>query len=70
MPAIRSTSISTSRATSERSVEPFASSRPAGEVGCLYYSNVQSAFVDSRKVSDAVPHFGRPGGIVPRVDRP
>jgi hypothetical protein len=25
------------------------------------------SFVDPRGKSDAVPHFGRPGGVVPRV---
>jgi len=24
-------------------------------------------FVDPRAASDAVPHFGRPGGVLPRV---
>lgn len=50
------------------SVEPFASSRPADELGCLYYSAAQQAFVDPRQASDAIVHFGRPGGIVPRID--
>ena len=49
------------------SVEPFVASRPAGEIGCLYYSPSARAFVDPRDVADAVPHFGRPGGVLPRV---
>jgi hypothetical protein len=49
------------------SVEPFVESRPPGEMGCLYYSASQQHFVDPRGVSDAVPHFGRPGGVLPRV---
>jgi len=49
------------------SVEPFVESRPAGEIGCLYYSPSRQAFVDPREVEDAVPHFGRPGGVLPRV---
>jgi hypothetical protein len=49
------------------SVEPFASSRPAEELGCLYYSRARKAFVDPRQEEDAVPHFGRPGGILPRI---
>lgn len=49
------------------SVEPFALSRPSDEVGCLYYSVSLSKFVDPREVDDAVPHFGRPGGVLPRV---
>jgi hypothetical protein len=50
------------------SVEPFVSSRPAEEIGCLYYSASRRAFVDPREAADAVPHFGRPGGVVPRMD--
>ena len=49
------------------SVEPFVASRPPEEIGCLYYSAAQREFVDPRKVTDAVPHFGRPGGVLPRV---
>ncbi len=49
------------------SVEPFVESRPPGEIGCLYYSATREEFVDPREVSDAVPHFGRPGGVLPRV---
>ncbi len=49
------------------SVEPFAASRPPDEIGCLYYSATARAFVDPREVNDAVPHHGRPGGVLPRV---
>ncbi len=49
------------------SVEPFAASRPAEEIGCLYYSASKEAFVDPREAADAVPHFGRPGGVLPRL---
>ena len=49
------------------SVEPFVDSRPPAEIGCLYYSPSKRAFVDPREASDAVPHFGRPGGVLPRV---
>jgi hypothetical protein len=49
------------------SVEPFVVSRPPDEIGCLYYSAAKSAFVDPRETADAVPHFGRPGGVLPRV---
>lgn len=48
-------------------VEPFARSRPAKELGCLYFSPSRRAFVDPRVADDAVPHFGRPGGVLPRV---
>jgi hypothetical protein len=49
------------------SVEPFVESLPPDEIGCLYYSASQRAFVDPRESNDAVPHFGRPGGVLPRV---
>ena len=49
------------------SVEPFVASRPPDEVGCLYHSASRRAFVDPREVADAVPHFGRPGGVLPRI---
>ena len=49
------------------SVEPFVDSRPSEEIGCLYHSPSQQEFVDPREVSDAVPHFGRPGGVLPRI---
>lgn len=48
-------------------VEPFVESRPVEELGCLYYSPSRGAFVDPRGVRDAVPHFGRPGGVLPRI---
>jgi hypothetical protein len=49
------------------SVDPFVASRPADEIGCLYYSAEGQEFVDPRGVPDAVPHFGRPGGVLPRI---
>lgn len=49
------------------SVAPFVASRPPEEIGCLYYSASLRVFVDPREASDAVPHFGRPGGVVPRI---
>jgi len=50
------------------SVGPFVAARPPEEIGCLYYSVSKRAFVDPREASDAVPHFGRPGGVLPRVE--
>jgi hypothetical protein len=50
------------------SVEPYVNSLPAEEIGCLYYSASRRAFVDPRAVKDAKPHFGRPGGVLPRVN--
>ena len=49
------------------SVEPFVESRPPDEIGCLYYSAARLQFVDPRDAADAVPHFGKPGGLLPRV---
>jgi len=49
------------------SVEPFVASRPTEELGCLYYSGSMRAFVDPRQAKDAAPHFGRPGGVLPRI---
>lgn len=48
-------------------VEPFVASRPPEEIGCLYYSRTLEAFVDPNLVQDFVPHFGRPGGVLPVV---
>ena len=49
------------------SVDPFVSARPDEEIGCLYYSPSQQDFVDPRTTADAVPHFGKPCGILPRI---
>lgn len=49
------------------SVEPFVATRPPDEIGCLYYSPDRRAFVDPRTAPDAIPHFGRPGGVLPRI---
>jgi len=51
--------------------EGFVGSRPPDEVGCLYYSRDRDAFVTPSPDTDlesqgVVPHFGRPGGVVPR----
>lgn len=46
----------------------FISSRPPSEAGCLYYSQAKRNFVQPapEDPGDAVPHFGRPGGVLPR----
>ena len=49
------------------SVEPFVAALSAEEIGCLFYSGERRAFVDPRDAADAQPHFGRPGGLLPRV---
>lgn len=52
--------------------EAFARARPPEESGCLYYMTVGERFVVPRTAVSLVkqgiiPHFGEPGGIVPRV---
>ena len=49
------------------SVEPFVAARPPDEIGCLYYSASQRDFVDPREAKDPAPHYGRPGGLLPRI---
>jgi len=48
--------------------DDFIRTRPAAEVGCLYYSRSQQCFVQpGRSDADVVTHFGRPGGVLPVV---
>jgi len=49
--------------------EAFVRSRPPFEAGCLYYSAEEQGFVcpAADHPGDAVPHFGRPGGVLPRM---
>lgn len=49
--------------------EAFVRRRPPDEAGCLYYSKRLERFVAPGPEGDAdvVPHFGRPGGVLPRV---
>lgn len=54
--------------------EGFIRSRPPEAIGCLYWSNRQQKFLmptggDGPSAS-AVPHFGSPGGVLPRVPDP
>ncbi len=47
----------------------FITSRPPDEIGCLYYSPGARRFVTPERgtPADAVVHFGRPGGVHPRL---
>jgi hypothetical protein len=47
--------------------DAFIAARPPDEVGCLYYSKRKRGFVAPRanEATDAVPHYGRPGGVLP-----
>lgn len=49
--------------------DAFVRGRPPGEAGCLYYSPGLARFVapGPSGPADAVPHYGRPGGVLPRV---
>jgi hypothetical protein len=50
--------------------ERFARSRPPEELGCLYYSRAGARFVvpsADDASADVVPHYGRPGGVLPEV---
>lgn len=51
------------------SAEEFIRSRPAEEIGCLYYSPGEKKFIEpgSGTAGDAVPHYGRPGGVLPKI---
>lgn len=51
--------------------ERFVNARPPNELGCLYYSAAQQAFVAPSPEQDLVsqglqPHFGSPGGVLPQ----
>jgi hypothetical protein len=49
--------------------DAFIRSRPPDEIGCLYYSQSLARFVAPGDAgpADAVPHYGRPGGVLPRI---
>lgn len=48
--------------------EAFVRRRPPEEAGCLYYSPSRGAFVTpGADIPDALVHFGRPGGILPKL---
>lgn len=49
--------------------EEFARSRPTDEAGCLFYSPSLARFVCpvAGEPADAVPHHGRPKGVLPRL---
>lgn len=51
--------------------EEFVRSRPADELGCLYYSKARRAFVVPEPTPDLgaqeiAPHYGAPGGVLPQ----
>jgi hypothetical protein len=50
--------------------EAFVRSRPPEEIGCLYFSCTANSFVQPAEGDPVVPHFGRPGGVLPRTVEP
>jgi hypothetical protein len=50
--------------------EHFFTTRDPSEVGCLYYSRSLGKFIEPRPGEDVVPHYGRPGGVLPTVRQP
>jgi len=48
--------------------EAFIHSRPSDELGCLYYSKAkQCFFAPSAKQTKYQIHFGKPGGVLPKI---
>jgi hypothetical protein len=48
--------------------EEFIESRPAEDIGCLYYDISRRCFVGTKAeagAADVKPHHGRPGGVLP-----
>lgn len=53
--------------------DTFVAARPHGEVGALYWSAAAERFVAPAGADpadgDIMPHFGRPGGVLPTIPR-
>src|SRR5579862_5225412 len=49
--------------------DAFVRSRPPDEIGCLYYAVEEARFVMPGPGADpdVRPHFGLPGGVLPRI---
>jgi hypothetical protein len=45
--------------------EGFFATRDPDQVGCLYYAPTAEAFVEPSPGQEVVPHYGRPGGVLP-----
>lgn len=58
--------------TALESAEEFMRRRPADEAGCLYFAPEVDRFVDpdAEGAGSVIPHFGRPGGVLPRILEP
>lgn len=49
--------------------DAFIRNAPPDQIGCLYYSRTRELFVDPQRhadTADIAPHYGRPGGVLPR----
>jgi hypothetical protein len=51
------------------SADEFVRGRAPAEIGCLYWAPRLGKFVNPGRenVGPVVPHYGRPGGVVPRI---
>jgi len=47
--------------------ETFIESAAPDELGCLYYSACEERFVMPKVSEECVPHYGRPGGVLPLI---
>jgi hypothetical protein len=47
--------------------ERFFGTRDPDELGCLYYAPSEQRFVQPEPGQAVIPHFGRPGGVLPLV---
>jgi len=49
--------------------EVFVRRRPPDEIGCLYFDPQTKSFIDpdGEGAPPTVPHYGRPGGVLPRI---
>jgi len=47
--------------------DAFVGAQDPGQVGCLYYSEKRNTFIQPVPTDIVVPHFGRPGGVLPLV---
>jgi hypothetical protein len=50
------------------SAEAFIATRTPEEIGCLYFDPTSKKFVDPTTCkAKVIPHFGKPGGVLPRL---
>lgn len=65
---VKLTELKTSWLQALEQAEQFIKSRPASEIGCLYYAPKRKMFVapDVKQQHDDIKlHYGRPGGVLP-----